>query len=155
MILEDVEEDKFTEKINLKLKPQIKIIKSKKINRKTPSLMSDISLSLYCFKLVKYLSGDNKTDSFIKDMEEDLKKSNFFKSIYDFRLSINDEEFFFKVYGYVRILRNKNNDIFKLNYFLDYFQSLLKGYGMNINYMIKEEMYILVDGFLKTPLEIV
>lgn len=156
IIMEDIEENMFCQMVNLQLKPLINLTDAKKVAMKLPSLMEDIAVCLYSFKLVTH-SGKNLIDSFPKNVENELRnRSDFSPSVFDLKINRESKDtVFLKLFGYAKILKKKNNEIFKFNYFLDFFQNWIKDYRLGIDYMVKEEMYVFRGGLLKTPLEII
>ena len=84
------------------------------------------------------------------------ENNDFKKSIYDLSIKRGKDNYaLLKLYGYVKIFKNKDNSIFKYNYFYDYFLTGVSRYGIDIFSVAKEEMYILDDGILKTPMEVI
>lgn len=158
IVLEDIEECEFLSAVNLQLIPQMMITRAKKIDIKSASLSSGISACLYCFELG--VSGS--TGSFINEFTESVKnniknKSDFSSSIFELMVETSNEDIIFvKLYGYVKIFKSLNNEIFKFNNFLEFFQNWIKKYSIiNISYMKKEELYIFENNTLKTPMEII
>ena len=125
---------------------------------KLASISSDVSVCLYCFEL----DAPDSTRSFINEFTESVKnniknKSDFSSSIFDLMVKVSNEDIIFvKLYGYVKIFKNLNNEIFKFNNFLEFFQNWIKKYSIiNISYIRKEEIYIFKNNTLKTPMEII
>lgn len=144
--------------LNAQLNEKLTVIDSKNIFEKVPSLMADIELCSYCFKiksLNKELSGKIKSD--IKsDIINEINNSEFESSIYNIDLSfdeINSDIVYLNLIGYTKL--SKNNKIFKFNDFLKYFKYLSNNNFLVVEDYFKKEAYVLRNGMLKTPLEIV
>lgn len=154
-----IEENEFKKKVNLKLKPQIQITEAKKIMIKADSLMNDIAISLYGFKLYTPSSGKNLLEEFYVDIEGDLRaKSDFSRSIFDLKI-ISDKEnldiILLKLYGYAKIFKEENNEFFKFNNFYSFFGNWLKKYRITIKGVEKEELFVVRGNALKTPMEVI
>ncbi len=159
IILEDISGDDFARVANLQLiqiKPQMKIVQAKKIGIKSTNLMNDISVCLYYFELDASGADENLTYKFTKDLKSKLRSEPHISfSVFDLVANTDTKNIIFlKLFGYVKIFKSVGNEIFKFNYFLDFFSSLMKDYSMNICYMRKDEMYIFRNGTLKTPMEV-
>lgn len=153
LVLEDdIEANDFASKVNLQLPEQVKIISAKKVPYKVPSLMADIDLILYIFKI-------NITGSTLKvvKLKERIEGENdFSKSIFKVDIECTDKNIIFlKIFGYAKILKDVNNFIFKFNNFLSYFSEILKESDFILDSVIKQETFILQNGLLKNPLEVV
>lgn len=174
---EDVDINDFISRLNLQLPEQVKIISAKKVPHKVPSLMADIDLVLYVFKIntrgqasdgvpeqlsrgLRHTSDkivsapDNRADKLKEEIEDD--KKGFSNSIFEVEIENTVKNIIFlKVFGYAKILKDVNNTIFKFNNFIGFFAEILKESGLVLDLVMKQEMYILQDGFKKNPLEIV
>ncbi|MBC7334224.1 MAG: DUF2344 domain-containing protein, partial [Actinobacteria bacterium] len=79
VLTDDLRADEFLQKINFSLKElnqkleRIKLIDSREISHKVPSLMEDISVGLYSFELTT-TTGGCYTEDFIQDLETKLRK---------------------------------------------------------------------------------
>ncbi len=62
--------------------------------------------------------------------------------------------FFFKIYGYAKIFKNKNNSIFKFNEFSGKLKEILREHELKIISAQKTEVFIIIDSGLVNPLEI-
>ena len=162
LVLEDdIEASDFTSKVNLQLPEQVKIISAKKVPYKVPSLMAEIDLILYVFKI--NITGSILGENFMAENEKVVKlkekiegENNFSKSIFKVDIEYADKNIIFlKILGYAKILKDVNNFIFKFNNFLSFFSEILKESEFILDSVIKQETYILQNGFLKTPLEVV
>jgi radical SAM-linked protein len=163
LVLEDdIEANDFTSKVNLQLPEQVKIISAKRVFYKVPSLMADIDLILYIFKINidRSTFGENfmsvKNEKVIKLKERIEGENNFSKSIFKVDIECTDKNIIFlKIFGYAKILKDVNNFIFKFNNFLSFFSEILEEPYFILDSVIKQEMYILRNGFLENPLEVV
>ncbi len=162
LVLENnIEANDFMGKVNLQLPEQLKITSAKKVLYKIPSLMSDIDLTLYIFKIniAGGTFGNNSTsvNERVVQLKERIEGENdFSKSIFKVDIEYIDKNIIFlKIFGYAKILKDVNNFIFKFNNFLSFFSEILKESDFILDSVIKQEMYILQNGFQKTPLEIV
>lgn len=176
-LINDVEAVKFTELMNGVLPEQIKIVEAKRIERKISSLMSEISLVLYefnlkllksdnksCLKIKKILSANNKSDGLImliealeKDFGSEINKiPEIFKSMYSFNFdSTNNNVIVLKIFGYAKIMKDKDNLIFKLNSFLNFLNNFIEKHKMRLESLRKLEMYLNIDDKRITPLDAV
>ncbi|MCE5329473.1 TIGR03936 family radical SAM-associated protein [bacterium] len=145
----DMSAEDFKGRINQQLKEQIRVLEAKKILTKVLSLMGDIALCSYCYKL-----KDIKKDAGGKIKNGISTHPEFSRSIYklDFN-EINSLIVNLNIIGYTKVL--ENNTIFKFNDFLKYFKYLSNNEGIMVKDYFKEEAYVLREGNLKTPLEIV
>jgi hypothetical protein len=83
-------------------------------------------------------------------------ENDFSKSIFKIDIECTDKNIIFlKIFGYAKILKDVNNFIFKFNNFLSFFSEILKESDFILDSAIKQEMYILQNGFQKNPLEVV
>ena len=162
LVLEDnIEANDFTCKVNLQLPEQVKIISARNVFYKVPSLMADIDLILYIFKI--NIAGGTLGENFMAVNEKAIKlkeriegENDFAKSIFKVDIECADKNIIFpKIFGYAKILKDVNNLIFKFNNFLSFFSEILKESDFILDAVIKQEMYILQNGFLKNPLEVV
>ncbi len=162
LVLEDdTSANEFTASVNLQLPEQVKIISAKRVPYKVPSLMADIDLILYVFKI--NIAGSTFSENFMAENEKVVKlkekiegETNFSKSIFKIDVEYTDKNIIFlKILGYAKILKDVNNFIFKFNNFLSFFSEILKEFEFILDSVIKQETYILQNGFLKNPLEVV
>ena len=162
LVLEDdTSANEFTASVNLQLPEQVKIISAKRVPYKVPSLMADIDLILYVFKI--NIAGSTFSENFMAENEKVVKlkekiegENNFSKSIFKIDVEYTDKNIIFlKILGYAKILKDVNNFIFKFNNFLSFFSEILKEFEFILDSVIKQETYILQNGFLKNPLEVV
>jgi hypothetical protein len=158
---DDIEANDFTSKVNLQLPEQVKIISAKRVLCKVPSLMAGIDLILYIFKIniAGSTFGENimaVNERVVKLKERIEGENDFSKSIFKVDIECTDKNIIFlKIFGYAKILKDVNNFIFKFNNFLSFFTEILKESDFILDAVIKQESYILQNGFLKTPLEVV
>ncbi len=141
----------FRQNLNKQLKGKLKIVQAGTIKEKAKSLMADIAVVLYSFKLI--IPGENNLNQLSSQLGsiEDIKNS-----IYQFKFGSGEGNFsLLKLYGYAKILKNQNNGIFKYNYFYDYFTDMTKKYSIDIYSVVKEEMFVLREGTLMAPMEVI
>lgn len=141
----------FKELMNCQLGEHMRITEAKSVLVKVPSLMGDIGFCSYCYQL-KGMSENMEN----KIRDSILNHPEFSGSVS--RLTLNFHEVDsdivnLNVIGYTKLL--KNNKIFKFNDFLKYFKYLSNNNGIVVEDYFKEEAYVLREGKLKTPLEIV
>lgn len=149
---DDIEANDFTSKVNLQLPEQVKITSAKRVPYKVPSLMADIDLILYIFKI--NIAGSTLKVVKLKERIED--ENDFSKSIFKVDIERTDKNIIFlKIFGYAKILKDVNNFIFKFNNFISFFSEILKESDFILDSVIKQETYILQNGFQKNPLEVV
>ena len=162
LVLEDdTSANDFTGKVNLQLPEQVKIISAKRVPYKVPSLMADIDLILYIFKI--NIARDTFGENFMTVNEKVVKlkeriegENDFSKSVFKVDIECTDKNIIFlKIFGYAKILKDVNNFIFKFNNFLSFFSEILEEFNFILYKATKQEMYILQNGFLKNPLEVV
>ena len=162
LVLEDdIGANDFTANVNLQLPEQVKIISAKKVPYRVPSLMADIDLILYIFKI--NISGSTFGENFMAVNEKVVKlkeriegENDFSKSIFKVDIECTDKNIIFlKILGYAKILKDVNNFIFKFNNFLSFFSEILKESDFILDSVIKQDTYILQSGFFKNPLEVV
>ena len=158
---EDTSANDFTGRVNMQLPEQVKIISAKRVPYKVPSLMADIDLILYIFKVNTAAStfGENfmaVNEKAVKLKERIEGENDFSKSIFKVDQECTDKNIIFlKIFGYAKILKDVNNFIFKFNNFLSFFSEILKESDFILDSVIKQDTYILQSSFLKNPLEVV
>jgi len=160
MVLEDdIGADDFISKVNIQLPEQMKIISAKNVPCRVPSLMADIDLILYIFKITiaGSQSDENLTvinERIVKLKEKIESENDFAKSIFRVDTECTGKNIIFlKIFGYAKILRDEVNFIFKFNNFLSFFSEILEEFNFILYEATKQEMYIRQNGFLKNPLE--
>jgi uncharacterized protein (DUF2344 family) len=141
----------FKKTINLQLKEQMNVSDAKNIFDKIPSLMGDITFCRYIFSI--NTDGKNLEDYIKKDI---TGSKEFSESIYSLEFVESDrgsDIVNLNLIGYTKILTN--NKIFKFNDFLKYFKYLSNNMNIVVKDYFKKEAYILREGMLKTPLDVV
>ena len=141
----------FKKAINMQLKDQMHVSDAKNIFIKVPSLMGDITFCSYVFTI----------NTPKKDLAEQIKNDimgskEFSESIHSMELVEADnggDIVNLSLIGYTKVLTN--NKIFKFNDFLIYFKYLSNNMKIVVKDYFKKEAYILREGKLKTPLDIV
>jgi len=155
----DINENKFKKRVNLRLKPQMQITEVKKVMIKTGSLMSEIAISLFSFKLDAGRSSRHLIGKFYTAVEKDLMvKSDFSRAIFDLKITPakkNSDIIFLKLFGYAKIFKERNNEFFKFNNFYRFFGNWLREYRTSIEDLKKEELFIIKGNMLKTPMEVI
>jgi radical SAM-linked protein len=162
LILEDdIGANDFTSMVNLQLPGQVKIVSAKNVPFRVPSLMANIDLILYIFKISVSKSSNGNNFKTANEQVNKLKKrieseKDVLKSIFKIDIDFSDKNnIFLKIFGYAKILKDVSNFIFKFNSFLGFFKEILKDYDFILDSVIKQETYILQSGLVKTPLEVV
>ncbi|MHB1275340.1 MAG: TIGR03936 family radical SAM-associated protein [Candidatus Humimicrobiaceae bacterium] len=141
----------FKKTINLQLKEQMHVLDAKNIFSKIPSLMGDITFCRYVFIINAQKKG---LEAYIK--KDIMNSKEFSESIHSLELVESDGSsniVNLNLIGYTKNL--ENNKIFKFNDFLKYFKYLSNNMNIMVKDYFKKEAYILREGILKTPLEIV
>ncbi|MHB1347399.1 MAG: TIGR03936 family radical SAM-associated protein [Candidatus Humimicrobiaceae bacterium] len=149
-ILGKMEAADFKKSINIQLKDQLSVTEAKNVYVKIPSLMGDIT---FCHFIFTVLLQKKELLSKLKDVI--LDSSEFSESIYSLEPveSTNTRIVNLSLIGYTKTLTN--NKIFKFNDFLKYFKYLSNNMNIVVKDYFKKEAYILREGQLKTPLDIV
>lgn len=166
-ITRPLEAEQFSQKMNMQLKEGMSVVEARNVSGKIPSLMSDIKLVRYCFLLKN--AEEKIAEKLINEIQNN---GEFCQSIYSMDMVKNEGAPGFKeqketlgtpelhgvivklnLIGYT--VEFKNNKIFKFNNFLKYFKYLSNSYDVGVKDYFKEEAYMLREGVLKTPLEIV
>ncbi len=155
----EIDENELKKKVNLELKPQMQLTGAKRMMVKADSLMNEIAISFYSFKLDARSSTGSLLDKFYAVVEKNLMvKSDFSRSIFDLEVVPGRETsdiILLKLFGYAKIFKEKNNEFFKFNNFYQFFGSWLEKYRINIKDVNKEELFVIREGVLKTPMEVV
>ena len=150
-LLEKMDSSEFKRILNLALTENMHLSDAKNISGKVPSLMGDIGFCKFVFRLD--LSG-KKSESEVKN--NIMSNQELSGSIHSLELTPNggsDDIVNLNLIGYTKIYTN--NKIFKFNDFLKYFKYLSNKMDIVVKDYFKKESYILREGMLKTPLEIV
>ncbi|MDD5621597.1 MAG: TIGR03936 family radical SAM-associated protein [Actinomycetota bacterium] len=156
----NIDERTFKKKLNSELKPQMLISEARIITEKTENLMNAAAVVLYGFEL-HICSSDNKgmPGRFYTGLKKDLTTGpDFCNSIFDLKIITaegSSDIILLKLFGYVKIFKEENNEIFKFNNFYGFFENWLKKYCIDIKNVKKEELFVLCGGILKTPMEVV
>ena len=159
IILQELDAINFIDMMNIQLPKGLKLVKSKVIASKTASLMSDISVCLYSFRLKTITPGEGFKDDFNGGIREKVKShpdilNSILKLEFEKDYNVKDVVFL-KLFGYAKTFKERNNRIFKFNNFFEFFQDLIKVYNIRVDYILKEEMFIFKHNNLKTPMEVV
>jgi len=150
-ITEKMDAGDFKKTLNLQLSEQMQLLDAKNIAGKVPSLMGDIGFCSYVFTIdikgAKHKSGIKNDIMGNKEFSESIYSMEILDSGKDCDI-VN-----LSLIGYTKAYAN--NKIFKFNDFLKYFKYLSNKMDIVVKDYFKKEAYILREGVLKTPLEIV
>ncbi|MEI7615625.1 MAG: TIGR03936 family radical SAM-associated protein [Actinomycetota bacterium] len=150
-LLEQMDASKFKKTLNLALAENMMVTDAKNILGKVPSLMGDIGFCSYVFAVN---TKGKKYESEIKnDIMSSLELSGSIHSLELVPNGTSGDIVNLNLIGYTKIYTN--NKIFKFNDFLKYFKYLSNKMDIVVEDYFKKESYILKEGMLKTPLEIV
>lgn len=159
IIDDNVGVNEFKRRINKELKDEMRVTAAKNLFIKADSLMNEIAVSLYTFTLDTSYSNKRFLKGFHRDMESGLiKKSGFSNSIYNFEVIPSNEAsniILLKLYGYAKIFKEKNNAFFKFNDFYPFLKEWLKEYRINISNVKKEELFLIAEDKIKTPVDVI
>jgi hypothetical protein len=158
-LYDDVSEDEFKNRINRELKQQIQVTDVRKIAEKADKLMNEIGLSFYIFTLYTGLSNKSLLDEFYRAIDSGLIKGYpFYRSIFKYEVLPEGEDYniiLLKLSGYAKIFKEIDNLFFKFNDFYLFLRDWLKKYKIKIKSARKEELFILGEGTIKTPMEVI
>jgi len=155
---DDIGEEDFKDRVNMKLRKEIQVVEARKASGKIDSLMSQIDLVLYSFTLSKGVSGKKLEEESCREIVDLIKKSDFSGSIFDIKKAASEEVpdiILLKLFGYAKIFREKNNMIFKFNNFYTFLKALSEEKGIGLSDIKKEELFVIRGESLKTPVEII
>lgn len=142
----------FQYKLNRQLQRAMQVTEAKTVPGKCKSLMADIALVAYRFKLSIPENMDRKADmqNWLGDKKE--LQNTIYRMAF---LPLDQNLCLLKLYGYAKILKNQNNGIFKYNVFYDYMKDMAQEYSVKIESRAKEEMFVLREDKPKKPLEVI
>ena len=151
----DIDHRRFLRILDSKLPPGFGILEGARYTKKIPSLMSEISHVLFEFGITGISRRGGYRD-LISRIDSAVKEYNqIFDSIYDHDISMDKKNIIFlKVFGYAKIFRYKNNNIFKYNGFTGFLSHFLGENDMGITSSCKKEVFFFKDDKLITPLEV-
>jgi radical SAM-linked protein len=141
----------FKKTINLQLKEQMHVLEAKNISGKIPSLMSDIGFCKFVFILNS--KGKDLESEIKNEIIGDKELSESISSLEMMEIDMSSDIVNLNLIGYTKTYTN--NKIFKFNDFLKYFKYLSNKINIVVEDYFKKEAYVLREGILKTPLEIV
>ncbi|MHB1376251.1 MAG: TIGR03936 family radical SAM-associated protein [Candidatus Humimicrobiaceae bacterium] len=141
----------FKKTLNLQLTEQMQVSDAKNIPGKVPSLMGDIGFCSYVF--IINLRGKNLESEIKNDIMSNQELSESISSLELVENGRSSDIVNLNLIGYTKIYTN--NRIFKFNDFLKYFKYLSNKIDIVVEDYFKKEAYVLREGMLKTPLEIV
>lgn len=141
----------FKKTLNLQLTEQMQVSDAKNIPGKVPSLMGDIGFCSYVFIINS--QGKNLESEIKNDIMNNQELSESISSLELVENGRSSDIVNLNLIGYTKIYTN--NKIFKFNDFLKYFKYLSNKIDIVVEDYFKKEAYVLREGMLKTPLEIV
>ncbi len=148
ILMQDIDILDFVSSLNSKLPKGILLTEAIKTDRKLPALMSVIDIVFYQFELFF-----EKKEILENALETYINTNN---SVFSHKFEISRKNnFFLKIFGYAKIFKHKDNNIFKYNDFFRYLSSLSSSQGVVINDSCKMEVYVLQEEKLLTPFEII
>jgi radical SAM-linked protein len=150
-ILDGMDAMDFKRALNLQLKEDMQVSDAKNILDKVPSLIGDIGFCSYIFKI--NLKGKNLESGIKNDIISNQELSESINSLEFMENGRSSDIVNLNLIGYTKIYTN--NKIFKFNDFLKYFKYLSNKIDIVVEDYFKKEAYVLREGMLKTPLEIV
>lgn len=150
-VCEKIDTERFITDLNNNLGDGFKILEALFHKEKLPSLMADIAIIKYVFKL--YFKNKSLTDDYRKEI---IRMKEEQKSVWmdEFKESEADADIvYLNIFGYTKLLNN--NNIFKFNDFLINLKILSNNKNVDIMDFFKEEAYVIRGDILKTPMNIV
>ena len=141
----------FKKTLNLQLTEQMQVSDAKNIQGKVSSLMGDIEFCSYIFIINS--QGKNLESEIKNDIMNNQELSESISSLEFVENGRSSDIVNLSLIGYTKIYTN--NKIFKFNDFLKYFKYLSNKIDIVVEDYFKKEAYVLREGMLKTPLEIV
>ena len=141
----------FKKTLNLQLTEQMQVSDAKNIQGKVSSLMGDIEFCSYVFIINS--QGKNLESEIKNDIMNNQELSESISSLEFVENGRSSDIVNLNLIGYTKIYTN--NKIFKFNDFLKYFKYLSNKIDIVVEDYFKKEAYVLREGMLKTPLEIV
>jgi radical SAM-linked protein len=134
----------FKEKLNQELHASFKVLEAKVIDKKTPSLMQDIDVIAYVFKIgiskKEYEKIQDKwTEGFAQECFYSQSHQRF----------LNVDVVLLTLFGYTKSANDKMS--FKFNDFLSHLRNLTYIYNFKILNYYKREAYVFRDDTLITP----
>lgn len=141
----------FINRLNKNSGTGLQLCKAAYHREKLPSLMADIALVKYVFKLnIKY---STRLEDFKKELIIAREETNAIWKV-DFEKQQADTDIvYLTVFGYTKVLNN--NKIFKFNDFFINLKILSDNKKVDIMDFYKKEAYVIRGDVLKTPLDIV
>lgn len=154
IVVDEISEEELAIRLNDQLMGKIIINTAREVPPGTKNLMSQVDLIEYSI----YIRGRDPASGSLKKLAEQAGGTAEFEgSIYD----INNggpveggEDRILKLSGYAKICKDRNSKVFKLMNFLEYLRGNLITYGLSIEKVTKEELYILKERKKVTPFEI-
>jgi radical SAM-linked protein len=148
----DIDTENFIKLINGKLPDLLPATGAEKTFTKLPNVMSQVDLVLYEFVIRQGKDFKAEKNNIASDFKDWLSTTTEISgSIYSFEI----RDFRLEVYGYAKTFKEKNNSIFKFNIFRERLDDFLKKSNLDLKSVRKKELYVLKDGKLFSPLEII
>ena len=150
-VCEKIDINEFKIALNNNLGSGFNILEAIFHKEKMPSLMADIAIIKYVFKL--HFNDLSLLDDY-KNEIGNIKKE--IKSVWKNRFKVlegNPDIVNLTIFGYTKLLNN--NNIFKFNDFLINLKILSNNKNVDIMDFFKEEAYVIRGDILKTPMDIV
>ena len=150
-----IDPDKALDSLNSQLDKNLQATELKGFQRKEKSLMASIDLIYYEAVISR---KDNKMPNHgqvskimrLKD-DQEFKESIFGMETIACEAGNN---VLLKLLGYAKILKATKNKVFKFNYFFDCFKDMAEDEELSVKKICKKECFILKDGKLFTPIEV-
>ncbi|MBM3705512.1 MAG: DUF2344 domain-containing protein [Actinobacteria bacterium] len=179
-LLEDTGAGEFKDLMNKNLPQMMQISDAIKIDGKIPGIMSQIDLVCYEFEIgfKKDKNGTNRKklphnknspeSSGIKFKTISEEQETILSALFDAKsghcsssgtihryevLTLANNIFLLKIFGYAKILNGENRSVFKFNDFFRWLSEAAETHGFAILSSRKTEVYVMRQGRILTPLE--
>jgi hypothetical protein len=152
-IINDLSPDDFIYAMNEKLEDKIIVSGAQDLPASVKSLMGQVDIAEY-----EIIIKGNKSSGKIQELAEKVVADlDMLDPVYEMGIvecSNNPEDILLKTYGFTRTAKDRNEKVFKLRDFLQGLKSSLTSRNMDINGVLKKELYILKDDKKLTPFEV-
>ncbi len=153
IVVDEISEEELALRLNDQLMGKIIIDTVREAPPGTKNLMSQVDLIEY----LVYISGNDPASGSLEKLAEQAGGTVEFEgSVYDINSGgpvKGAEGRILKLSGYAKIYKDRNSKVFKLMNFLEYLREIFIPYGLSIEKVIKEELYILKERKKVTPFE--
>jgi hypothetical protein len=153
IVVDEISEEELALRLNDQLMGKIIIDTAREVPPGIRNLMSQVDLIEYSV----YISGSDPASGSLEKLAERAGGTAEFEgSIYDINSGgpvKGAEGRILKLSGYAKICKDRNSKVFKLMNFLEYLREIFIPYGLSIEKVIKEELYILKERNTVTPFE--